>query len=195
VQCSAAQQRPALAPARVAAPLASAWQRPGTESLFASRRRLNHQCLASSAAGGSFDGSSDSEELDYSLTRELERVTQRDKYTKLASHLDLLYSVQEEVRDTPSGRVWAWEGVAGAARRPVSVVSARRPLRGAAPAPCPLLKNKVSLTRINLLIPLAAIQAGAVPVLPWHQRVRVQLVPRHRSANRRWCSRNRPLGC
>lgn len=135
MQCSAAQQRPKIGPARLAAPLTPAWQRPGTESLVASRRRLNHQCLASSAPGGSFDGSSDSEELDYSLTRELERVAQRDKYTKLASHLDLLYSVQEEVRRSPSGRVWAWEGVAGAGRGPVFGL-ARRPPAGVAPAPC-----------------------------------------------------------
>ena len=111
-QCPAGQQRPAIGPARLAAPLTSGWQRPGNESLVA-RRRLNHQCLA----GGSFDGGSDSEELDYSLTRELERVAQRDKYTKLASRLDLLYSVQEEVRGTPNSRVWAWEGLAGAGRR------------------------------------------------------------------------------
>ena len=60
-------------------------------------RRLQVRASAAPDEGGggsssrsSFDGE------DLSLSRELERMTAPDKYRRLASHLDLLYSVQND---------------------------------------------------------------------------------------------------
>lgn len=76
-------------PGGPAAPAAAPWARAG-RGLPGSRRPPT-----SIRGQGSLDGSYDSEELDYGLARELEGLAQHDKYTKLASKLQLLYDASE----------------------------------------------------------------------------------------------------
>lgn len=59
---------------------------------LAGSRGISTRCQSSLDGSGSYD----SDDLDYSLTRELEGLTQRDKYSKLASHLQLVYDATEK---------------------------------------------------------------------------------------------------
>ena len=88
-------------------------------------------CRRASAVpeGGSSSSSFDGEEEDLSLSRELERMTAPDKYRRLASHLDLLYSVQND----EVGAAASW-GPPSWGLRQSGVKSGGG---GAAPAGCP----------------------------------------------------------
>lgn len=75
-------------------PAPAAWlpPRPGTGPTGG--RRRGSVCTAN--LGGLGSSSYDSEDaVDFSLNRELERIAQKDKYPKLASHLQLVYDASE----------------------------------------------------------------------------------------------------
>lgn len=115
-------------------------------------------------SSGSFDGEDD---LDYSLSRELERLTEHKKYTKLASHLELLYNVQAEVRRPSSRPLIAYRKclrlrVAGLGSVP-PFSSVAGPDASAPPSvlPTPHLLHSVP----HFLALPAALHARAVPVL------------------------------
>jgi hypothetical protein len=67
----------------------AAANRPRPAAALVGSRRTSVRAL------GSFDGSYDSDELDYSLARELDSVVDEEKYSKLANKLQKLYDATE----------------------------------------------------------------------------------------------------